>query len=91
MPLDPWTWIALQRCLDERKRLGSNNSHVLITMQTKATRVLASDGYLKNTLCAVGIQPRILRSTRLVGDAARVRLNHISTAMVFLRDLSAGR
>ncbi|WP_231588430.1 MULTISPECIES: tyrosine-type recombinase/integrase [Mycobacterium] len=65
-PLDPWTWIALQRCLDHRKHLGSNNSHVLITMQTKATRAAASDGYLKNTLRAVGIQPRILRSTRLV-------------------------
>ena len=37
-PLDPWTWTALQRCLDHRKTLGSNNSHVLITMQTKATR-----------------------------------------------------
>lgn len=65
-PLDPWTWTTLQRCLDHRKRLGSNNSHVLITMQTKATRAAASDSYLKNTLRAVGIQPRILRSTRLV-------------------------
>lgn len=65
-PLDPWTWTALQRCLDHRKALGSNNSHPLITMQTKATRAPASDGYVKNTLRAVGIQPRILRSTRLV-------------------------
>jgi site-specific recombinase XerC len=65
-PLDPWTWAALQRCLDHRKTLGSNNSHVLITTQTKATRAAASDSYVKNTLRAVGIQPRILRSTRLV-------------------------
>jgi hypothetical protein len=65
-PLDPWTWTALQRCLDHRNALGSNNSHVLVTMQTKATRAPASDGYVKNTLRAVGIQPRILRSTRLV-------------------------
>lgn len=49
-PLDPWTWTALQRCLDHRKALISNNSHVLITMQTKATRATASDGYVKNTL-----------------------------------------
>lgn len=35
-------------------------------MQTKATRAAASDSYVKNTLRAVGIQPRILRSTRLV-------------------------
>jgi hypothetical protein len=65
-PLDPWTWTTLQRCLDHRKRLGSTNSHVLITTQTKATRAAASDSYVKNTLRAVGIQPRILRSTRLV-------------------------
>jgi hypothetical protein len=49
-----------------RNALGSNNSHVLVTMQTKATHAPASDGYVKNTLRAVGIQPRILRSTRLV-------------------------
>lgn len=65
-PLDPWTWTALQRCLDHRKGLGSNNSHVLVTMQTKATRAAASDSYIKNTLRENGIQPRILRSTRLV-------------------------
>jgi site-specific recombinase XerC len=65
-PLDPWTWTALQRCLDHRTALGSNNSHMLITLQTKATRAAASDSYVKHTLRAVGIQPRILRSTRLV-------------------------
>lgn len=54
------------RCLEHRQTLGSNNFHVLITMQTKATRAAASDSYIKNTLRAVGIQPRILRSTRLV-------------------------
>lgn len=65
-PLDPWTWTALQRCIDHRDALGSNNSHLLITLQTKATRAWASDSYVKNTLRAVDIQPRILRSTRLV-------------------------
>ena len=65
-PLDPWTWTATQRCLDHRKTLGSNNSHLLVTMQTKATRAPASDSYIKHTLRAAGIQPRILRSTRLV-------------------------
>lgn len=64
--MDPWTWTALQRCLDHRKALGSNNSHVLVTMQTKAARAAASDSYVKNTLREIGIQPRILRSTRLV-------------------------
>lgn len=65
-PLDPWTWTALQRSLDHRKALSSNNSHLLVTMQTKATRAAASDSYVKNTLREAGIQPRILRSTRLV-------------------------
>lgn len=65
-PLDPWTWTVLQRCLDHRKTLGSNNSHVLITTRTKATRAAASDSYIKNTLRVVGIRPRVLRSTRLV-------------------------
>lgn len=65
-PLDPWTWSALHRCLQHRRNLCSHNSHVLITMQTRATRTAASDGYVKHTLRAVGIQPRILRSTRLV-------------------------
>ncbi|WP_234785576.1 hypothetical protein [Mycolicibacterium mucogenicum] len=37
-----------------------------MTAQTKATRAPASDGYVKNTLRGVGLQPRILRSTRLV-------------------------
>ena len=79
-PLDPWTWTALQRCLDHRKTLGSNNSHVLITMQTKATRAAASDSYVKNTLRAVGIQPRILRSTRLVDLVGTVDAKLVANA-----------
>jgi hypothetical protein len=79
-PLDPWTWSALQRCLDHRKTLGSNNSHLLVTMQTKATRAAASDGYVKNTLRAVGIQPRILRSTRLVDLVGTVDAKLVAAA-----------
>ena len=71
-PLDPWTWTALQRCLDHRKSLGSTNSHVLVTMQTKAIRAAASDTYVKHILRAVDIQPRVLRSTRLVDLVATV-------------------
>ncbi len=65
-PLDPFTWTALQHCLDHRQQVGSSNPHVLITKQTKATRAAASDGYVKDSLRAVGLRPRILRSTRLV-------------------------
>lgn len=39
---------------------------MLIITQTKATRAPASDSYVKNTLRAAGIRPRVLRSTRLV-------------------------
>jgi hypothetical protein len=79
-PLDPCTWSALQRCLDYRKTLGSKNSHVLITMQTKAIRAPASDGYIKNTLRAVGIQSRILRSTRLVDLVGSVDVKLVAAA-----------
>ncbi|KMV21480.1 hypothetical protein ACT16_16775, partial [Mycobacterium heckeshornense] len=79
-PLDPWTWTALHRCLDHRKVLGGNNSHLLVTMQTKATRAPASDGYIKNTLRAVGIQPRILRSTRLVDLVGTVDAKLVAAA-----------
>lgn len=79
-PLDPWTWAALQRCIDHRKTLGSNNSHLLVTMQTKATRAAPSDGYIKNTLRAVGIQPRILRSTRLVDLVGTVDAKLVAAA-----------
>ncbi|GCE45027.1 hypothetical protein Rhow_001042 [Rhodococcus wratislaviensis] len=79
-PLDPWTWTALQRCLQHRKNLGSNNAHVLITMQTKATRAAASDSYVKQTLREVGIQPRILRSTRLVDLVGTVDAKLVAAA-----------
>jgi hypothetical protein len=59
--------------------LASTNSHVLITMQTKATRVAPSDGYIKNTLRPVGIQPRILRSTRLVDLLGTVDAKLVAT------------
>ncbi len=62
----------MQHCLDYRKALGSNNSHLLGTMQSEATRAAASDSYIKNTLREIGIQPRILRSTRLVDLAETV-------------------
>jgi hypothetical protein len=65
-PLDPWTWAALQGCLNHRESLHSTNPHLLITRRTKATRAAASEGYIKHTLDPVSLQPRILRSTRLL-------------------------
>ena len=49
-------------------------------MQTKATRAAPSDGYVKNTLRAVGIQPRILRSTRLVDLVGTVDAKLVAAA-----------
>ncbi|TWE23637.1 site-specific recombinase XerD [Prauserella muralis] len=79
-PLDPWTWAALQRCLDHRQDLGSGNPHLLVTTRTKATRAAPSDGYVKHTLDPVGIQPRILRSTRLADLVTTVDAKLVATA-----------
>ncbi|WP_230990445.1 hypothetical protein [Rhodococcus oxybenzonivorans] len=53
---------------------------MLITMQTKATRAAASDSYVKQTLREVGIQPRILRSTRLVDLVGTVDAKLVAAA-----------
>jgi site-specific recombinase XerD len=76
-PLDPATWTALEQCLAHREALRSHNPHLLITQRNKATRAPASDGYVKHTLDPVGIQPRILRSTRLAS-----LVNSVDTKLV---------
>ena len=65
-PLDPWTQAAIHACLAHRQALNSANPHLLITRQTKATRAPPGDGYVKNTLKAAGLRPRILRSSRIL-------------------------
>jgi site-specific recombinase XerD len=79
-PLDPWTWTALEHCITHRHTLRSSNPHLLITQQTKATRAPASDGYVKHTLDPVGIQPRILRSTRLTNLVTTTDVKFVATA-----------
>lgn len=79
-PLDPWTWAALEHCLNHRRRIGSSNPHLLVTGQTKATRAAASDSYIKNTLRPVGIRPRILRSTRLIDLVGTVDTKLVATS-----------
>lgn len=79
-PLDPWSWTALQRCLTHRKSLRSTNPHIVITNRTKATRAPASAGYVKHTLDPVGIQPRILRSTRLADLVTNVDAKLVAAA-----------
>jgi site-specific recombinase XerD len=79
-PLDPATWTALEHCITHRDTMRSHNPHLLITQRTKATRAPASAGYVKHTLDPVGIQPRILRSTRLASLANDVDTKLVATA-----------
>jgi site-specific recombinase XerD len=65
-PLDPWTWTAVQACLAHRQAVNSANPHLLVTLQTKATRAPSGDSYVKNILAPGGIRPRILRSSRIL-------------------------
>ena len=53
---------------------------MLITQQTKATRAPSGDGYVKNTLKAVGIRPRILRSSRLLALLSTTDPKLVATA-----------
>lgn len=70
-PLDPATWAAMQRCLAHRAGLSTTNPHLLVTKQTKSSRVPASEYYLGHILDAAGVRTRVLRSTRLVEMAVR--------------------
>lgn len=71
-PLDPASWAAVQRCLDHRGALLTDNPHLLVTRGTKATRAPASAYYLSHVLDPVGLAPRVLRSTRLVDLVANL-------------------
>jgi site-specific recombinase XerD len=66
VPLDPASWLVLQRCLAHRQTLRTDNPHVLVTRATKARRTPASSAYLSHLLDPAGIPPRMLRCTRLV-------------------------
>ena len=53
---------------------------MLVTRQTKATRAPSGDGYVKNTLKAGGIRPRILRSSRLLALVSTADPKLVATA-----------
>lgn len=60
VPLDPLSFAALQRCLDHRAKLGTENPHVIVTRGTRAHRTPAS---LVWTLLLIGpahVFPRYL-------------------------------
>jgi hypothetical protein len=65
VPLDPVSWATLQRTLDHRDTLRTDNPHVLVTRGTKADRRPASQAYMSHLLDPCGLPPKTLRSTRL--------------------------
>ncbi|MGZ6564787.1 MAG: tyrosine-type recombinase/integrase [Solirubrobacteraceae bacterium] len=65
VPLDPLSFAALERCLEHRAALGTENPHVLVTRGTRAHRTPASQPYLSHALDPAGISPQLLRQTRL--------------------------
>lgn len=65
VPLDPLSFAALERCLEHRQQLGTENPHVIVTRGTRAHRTPASKPYLSHVLDPAGVSPRVLRQTRL--------------------------
>lgn len=66
VPLDPASWMVLQRCLAHRAAWPTDNPHVMVTKGTKARRSPASPAYLSHVLDDCRYPPRRIRSTRLV-------------------------
>ena len=66
VPLDPASWMVLQRCITHRENLRTDNPHVMVTRGTKAGKSPASAAYVSHVLDPCGVPPRKLRSTRLV-------------------------
>ena len=85
-PLDPWTWAAIQRCLDYRQALRSHNPHLLVTRVTKATRAPADSGYVKTAVARAGVRPRILRSSRLLAMVNTADPKLVAEAFGMTRD-----
>lgn len=65
VPLDPLSFAALERCLEHRQQLGTENPHVIVTRGTRAHRTPASQPYLSHILDPAGVTPQVLRQTRL--------------------------
>ena len=64
-PLDPVTAAALARCLNHRDRAGAGNPHVLVNRKTKTVAGAVSRAYLEMLLAPAGVNPLLLRVTRL--------------------------
>ena len=66
VPLDPVSLSVVRRCLTHRSALGTHNSHLIVTTQTKTRATPASTAYLCHVLDPAGTSPKRLRSTRIV-------------------------
>jgi len=65
VPLDPATWMQLERCLAHREGQRTANPHLVVTRVTKAGTEPASTAYFSHLLNASGVPPRTVRCTRL--------------------------
>ncbi|MGW2426297.1 hypothetical protein ACWC0C_45140 [Streptomyces sp. NPDC001709] len=81
LPLDNATWTALQRCLDHRSRLQTDNPHLLVTRLTRTTRAPAGAAHIRDSLAPAGLLPRILRSTRLVTLAEELDIKVLTASL----------
>ncbi|MFF3335632.1 integrase [Streptomyces sp. NPDC002888] len=81
LPLDDATWGALQRCQEHRRRLGSDNPHLLVTRLTRTRRSPAGAAHVRDSLAPVGLLPRILRSTRLLTLADELDIKVLTTSL----------
>ncbi|GAA4237805.1 hypothetical protein GCM10022254_51140 [Actinomadura meridiana] len=50
VPMDPASWVVLQRCLAHRQRQHTDNPHVMVTWGTKAGKTPASIAYVNHVL-----------------------------------------
>lgn len=66
VPLDPPSWVAVERCLAHREDQRTDNPHVMVTRQTKSGRGPGSTAYVSHVLDACGFPPRMIRCTRLL-------------------------
>ncbi|MFG2951912.1 hypothetical protein [Streptomyces adustus] len=65
VPMDPASWLVLQRCLARRESQRTDNPHMIVTKITKSGRSAASTAYVSHILDPCGVPPRTLRCTRL--------------------------
>ncbi len=64
-PLDPLTTAALRRALAHRQTAPNGNPHLLVNQTTKTIADPVSSAYLQRLLAPAGVNPRLLRVTRL--------------------------